>query len=104
MSAIALAFVNGRIRTNDVRRPVADAIAISGKELALVGSSAEVRKLAGPAARVVDLRGASVRGLPHGSVLRRGGPASFVVLAPGDGGAELLRVIDGAIVAVTNNK
>lgn len=104
MSAIALAFVNGRIRTNDVRRPVADAIAISGKELALVGSSAEVRKLAGAAARVVDLRGASVRAVPSNAVLRRGGPASFVVLAPGDGGAELIRVIDGAIVSVTSSK
>jgi hypothetical protein len=104
MSAIALAFVNGRIRTNDVRRPVADALAIAGKELALVGSSAEVRKLAGTAARVVDLRGANVRGIPSDAVLRRGGPASFVVTAPGDGGAELIRVVDGAIVSVTASK
>ncbi len=104
MSAIALAFVNGRIRTNDVRRPVADALAITGKELALVGSSAEVRKLAGASARVVDLRGANVRGIPQDAVLRRGGPASFVVIAPGDGGAELIRVVDGAIVSVTASK
>ncbi len=104
MSAIALAFVNGRIRTNDVRRPVADALAIAGKELALVGSSAEVRKLAGTAARVVDLRGANVRGIPSDTVLRRGGPASFVVTAPGDGGAELIRVVDGAIVSVSTSK
>jgi hypothetical protein len=101
VSAIALAFVNGRIRTNDVRRPVADALAITGKTLALVGSSAEVRKLSGAAARVVDLRGASVVAVPSSAVLRRGGPASFVVLASGDGGGELIRVIDGAIVAVT---
>ena len=104
MSAIALAFVNGRIRTNDVRRPVADALAISGKELALVGSTAEVRKLAGASARVVDLRGASVRAIPANAVLRRGGLASFVVLEAGDGGAELLRVVDGAIVAVSPAK
>jgi hypothetical protein len=104
VSAIVLAFVNGRIRTNDVRRPVADALAISGKLLALVGSSAEVRKLAGTAARVVDLRGASVVAVPGHAVLRRGGPASFVVLAPGDGGAELIRVIDGATVSVTAAK
>jgi hypothetical protein len=101
VSAIALAFVNGRIRTNDVRRPVADALAVTGTTLALVGSSAEVRKLAGAAARVVDLRGASVVAVPSNSVLRRGGPASFVVMAPGDGGGELIRVIDGAIVSVT---
>lgn len=104
MSTIALAFVNGRIRTNDVRRPVADALAISGKELVLVGSSAEVRKLAGTVARVVDLRGATVRAVPSNAVLRRGAPASFVVIAAGDGGAELIRVIDGAIVSVTAAK
>jgi hypothetical protein len=102
VSAIALAFVNGRIRTNDVRRPVADALAVSGKVLALVGSSAEVKKLAGTGARVVDLRGASVVAVPSGGVLRRGGPASFVVLAPGDAGAELLRVIDGVIASVNS--
>jgi hypothetical protein len=102
VTPVTLVFVNGRIRTNDVRRPVADAIAIAGRELALVGSGAEVRKLAGAAARVVDLRGASVRGVPADAVLRRGGAASFVVLAPGDGGGELIRVIDGAIVAVTS--
>jgi hypothetical protein len=104
VSAIALAFVNGRIRTNDVRRPVADALAVSGTTLALVGSSAEVRKLAGAAARVVDLRGASVQAVPSGGVLRRGGPASFVVLAPGDGGGELLRVIDGVIASVNTTR
>ena len=104
MTSISLVFVNGRIRTGDVRRPVADAIAVSGKELALVGSGAEVRKLAGAAARVVDLRGAAVRGIPESAVLRRGAPASFAVIAPGDNGAELIRVIDGAIVAVQNGK
>ncbi|MDZ7629886.1 MAG: hypothetical protein U5K74_00660 [Gemmatimonadaceae bacterium] len=104
MSTVALAFVNGRIRTNDVRRPVADALAVAGKEFALVGSSAEVRKLAGATARVVDLRGASVRGIPANAVLRRGAPASFVVVAPGDGGAELIRVVDGVIVSVTTPK
>lgn len=104
MTPISLVFVNGRIRTGDVRRPVADAIAVSGRELALVGSGAEVRKLAGASARVVDLRGATVRSVPADAVMRRGAPASFVVLAPGDGGAELIRVIDGAIVAVQNGK
>jgi hypothetical protein len=103
MTPISLVFVNGRIRTGDVRRPVADAIAVSGRELALVGSGAEVRKLAGPGARVVDLRGAYVYSVPPDAVLRRGAPASFVVLAPGDDGAELIRVIDGALVAVQNN-
>jgi hypothetical protein len=104
VATVTLVFVNGRIRTGDVRRPVADAIAVAGKELALVGSSAEVRKLAGASVRVVDLRGATVQSIPPDAVLRRGGPASFAVLAPGDAGGELIRVIDGAIVAVQNGK
>ena len=98
MTPVTLVFVNGRIRTGDVRRPVADAIAVAGRELALVGSSAEVRKLAGASARVVDLRGATVLAIPEDGVLRRGGAATFVVLQPGDKYAEALRVIDGVVV------
>ncbi len=98
MTPVTLVFVNGRIRTGDVRRPVADAIAVSGKEFALVGSGAEVRKLAGASVRVVDLRGASVQGLPSNAVMRRGAPASFVVLAAGDTPTEVLRMVDGMIV------
>ncbi len=99
MTPVTLVFVNGRIRTGDVRRPVADAIAVAGRELALVGSTAEVRKLAGASARVVDLRGARVLAIPDDAVLRRGGPASFVVLKPGDDDAEALRIVDGVVVA-----
>ena len=98
MTPVTLVFVNGRIRTGDVRRPVADAIAVSGKELALVGSGAEVRKLAGASVRVVDLRGASVQCLPSNAVMRRGAPASFVVLAAGDTPTEVLRMVDGVII------
>jgi predicted amidohydrolase YtcJ len=100
VTPVTLVFVNGRIHTGDVRRPVADAIAVAGRELALVGSSAEVRKLAGASARVVDLRGATVLAVPEESVLRRGGVASFVVLHPGNESAEALRVIDGVVIAV----
>ena len=96
MASVSLALVNGRIRTGDVRRPVADAVAIDGARLVLVGSSAEVRKLAGAGARVVDLRGATVRPVPDDAVLRRGEAASLVVL---DGEArELLRLRDGDVV------
>ena len=99
MTPVSLVFVNGRIHTGDVRRPMADAIAVTGRELALVGSSAEVRKLAGASARVVDLRGATVLAVPEDAVLRRGGAASFVVLHPGDAYAEALRIIDGVVIA-----
>jgi hypothetical protein len=98
VTPISLVFVNGRIRTGDVRRPVADAIAVSGKILALVGSAAEVRKLAGAGVRVVDLRGASVECLQDGDVLRRGAPATFIVFAAADPETEVLRMLDGVIV------
>jgi predicted amidohydrolase YtcJ len=54
---VTLAVVNARAWTGDPRRPWADAIAVSGDRIATVGSSAEVRKLAGPNARVIDARG-----------------------------------------------
>ena len=55
--SVTLAVVNARAWTGDPRRPWADAIAVAGERIALVGSSAEVRKLAGPAATVIDARG-----------------------------------------------
>lgn len=107
-----------------------------GERLAAVGGSAAVRKLAGADARVVDARGALIvgtgsweadataegavagivsstagqAGATPTSVLARGAPASFDVLAgatlpareagmPPVGGATLLmRVVDGRIV------
>ncbi|HEX5830760.1 MAG TPA: amidohydrolase family protein, partial [Gemmatimonadaceae bacterium] len=54
---VTLAVVNARIWTGDARRPWADALAVRGERLALVGSSAEVRKLAGADARVIDAGG-----------------------------------------------
>ena len=58
--AIDLLLVNGRIYTVDPARPWAEAVAIAGDRIAAVGTSAEVRRLAGPQARVIDLRGAFV--------------------------------------------
>jgi hypothetical protein len=95
---VTLALVNGRIRTGDPRRPVADAMAIAGARLALVGSSAEVRKFAGKAARVVDMRGGTVIAMPDSeAVLRRGAAASFAVF---DSGTEFecFRMLDGEIL------
>ena len=55
---VSLAVVNARVWTGDPRRPWADAIAVRGERIVLVGSSAAVRKLV-PAsgARVVDAHG-----------------------------------------------
>ena len=58
-AAVSLAIVNARVWTGDARRPWADAVAIAGDTIAAVGSSAEVRKLAG-AAPVIDANGQMV--------------------------------------------
>ena len=59
-TAISLAVVNARVWTGDAGRPWADAIAVEHERIAAVGSSAEIRKLAGPNARVIDARGMMV--------------------------------------------
>jgi predicted amidohydrolase YtcJ len=50
--------VNGRIFTVEAAQPWAEAVAIAGDRITHVGSSADVRALAGPRTRVIDLRGA----------------------------------------------
>ncbi len=59
-AVISLAIVNARVWTGDARRPWADAVAVDGVHIAAVGSSAEIRKLAGAKARVIDAHGAMV--------------------------------------------
>jgi predicted amidohydrolase YtcJ len=54
---ITLALVNGRVYTVDAARPWAEAVAVSGDRIAAVGTTAEIRALAGPATRVIDLAG-----------------------------------------------
>jgi predicted amidohydrolase YtcJ len=55
--APTVAIVNARVWTGDTRRPWADAVAVTGDRITLVGSSAEVRKLARPTTRVIDAQG-----------------------------------------------
>jgi predicted amidohydrolase YtcJ len=52
-----LAIVNARVWTGDPRRPWADAVAVAGDRIGVVGSSAEVMKTVSGATRVVDARG-----------------------------------------------
>jgi len=52
--------VNGKIVTVDAPSTVREAIAIRGGKIVSVGTSAEVRKLAGPQSRVIDLQGRTV--------------------------------------------
>jgi predicted amidohydrolase YtcJ len=53
-------YYNGKIVTVDDRFSYAQAVAITGDKFSAVGSNDEVRKLAGPATRQVDLRGLTV--------------------------------------------
>jgi predicted amidohydrolase YtcJ len=56
---ITLALVNARVWTGNPAQPEAEAVAIAGDRLAHVGTTADVRRLAGDA-EVVDLQGAFV--------------------------------------------
>jgi predicted amidohydrolase YtcJ len=53
-----LVLVNGRIYTVDAARPWVEAVAIAGDRITHVGGSDEMRALAGPRTRVIDLAGA----------------------------------------------
>jgi predicted amidohydrolase YtcJ len=50
-------FINGKIWTGDEARPRAEALATSGDKILAVGTTAEIRALAGPTSAVVDLKG-----------------------------------------------
>ncbi|MFN7139800.1 MAG: amidohydrolase, partial [Limisphaerales bacterium] len=56
LSAVApdIVIVNATVRTMDEKQPRAEAIAISGNKIAAIGTTAQIRQLAGPATRVVD--------------------------------------------------
>jgi imidazolonepropionase-like amidohydrolase len=52
--------VNGAVLTVDPRDSVAEAVAITGGRISAVGTTAQVKALAGPATQVVDLAGRAV--------------------------------------------
>jgi predicted amidohydrolase YtcJ len=55
-----IVILNGRLITFDDARPAASAIAVSGGQIAAVGDTREIRDLAGPGTRVIDVGGATV--------------------------------------------
>ncbi len=55
-----LVLVNGKVWTVDAAKPQAEAIAVWRDRILAVGTDAEVKALAGPATRVIDLRGRRV--------------------------------------------
>lgn len=52
-----LVLVNGHVLTVDRTFSTAEAVAVTGERITAVGSSADVRRLAGPATRTIDLAG-----------------------------------------------
>jgi predicted amidohydrolase YtcJ len=52
-----LILINGRVWTGVKAQPWAEALAVRGERIIAVGATADVRKLAGPATRVIDLKG-----------------------------------------------
>lgn len=52
--------INGKILTVDAQFSVRQALAVRGDRISAVGSTAEIRALAGPATRVIDLGGRTV--------------------------------------------
>ena len=55
-----LILTNARVYTVDAEQPWAEALAIAGERIMLVGTAAEVAATGGPETRVVDLHGAFV--------------------------------------------
>ena len=73
-SAPELVLHNGKIVTLDATNQIAQAVAIRDGEVLAVGTSAEVRALAGPATRFIDLHGRTVvPGLADGHLHDAGG-------------------------------
>src|SRR5260221_11621911 len=60
LAAANLILVHGRVHTMDAAHPEATAVAIAGDRLVAVGTDAEVRRLAAPGARILDLGGRAV--------------------------------------------
>lgn len=58
--AADLVLINGDVYTLDEARPAAEAIAVRGEHIAVVGSNAQAQALVGPDTRVIDLDGAFV--------------------------------------------
>src|ERR1700761_1062328 len=52
--------VNGKIATLDAHNSITPALAIQGGKIEAVGSNDEIRLLAGPATKIVDLQGKTV--------------------------------------------
>jgi len=57
---VDLVALHGKVWTENPQQPEAEAFAVAGARILAVGTDAEIRKLAGPATKVLDLRGRRV--------------------------------------------
>ena len=57
MRGITLLLVNGKIHTMNPKQPVVEALAATGERIVALGSSDDMRRLAGPETKVLDLGG-----------------------------------------------
>lgn len=86
-------YVHGRIVTVDPRFSIAEAMAVAGGKFVAVGQTAEIRKLAGPATRVIDLRGRTVVPGLEDSHLHNAGGGPGVNLAAARSLADVLAAV-----------
>lgn len=89
-----LILLDGKIWTEDPAHPEVQALAIDGERILAVGSSADMRKLAGPGCRIIELRGRRVvPGFNDSHVHLMGGGDSLISVQLGDANsaAELRR-------------
>src|SRR5579883_3385398 len=83
--AATLVLLNGKIWTENPRQPQAQAIAIDGNQILALGSTADMRKLAGPDCKVIDLGGRRVvPGFNDSHVHFLGGGDSLISVRLGD--------------------
>lgn len=59
-AAVTLVLINGKVWTEDAAHPEVEAVAISGTTILATGTTAEMRELAAPGAKVIDLQGRRV--------------------------------------------
>jgi enamidase len=72
-------FVGANVLTGDSSQPTAEAVALTGERIRAVGSSTEVRRLAGPKTQIVDLPGRTIiPGLMDAHVHLLVGPLTIV--------------------------
>ncbi len=66
--------INGHVITVDAQFSIAQAVAIANGKFVAVGTNAEIRRLAGPATKVIDLQGqTAIPGLADGHLHDAGG-------------------------------